>query len=171
MTGCPPNLPITERTVVLRKSIGVQLPGRQEMETWKWVATGTGLFSKAWNEATSLHIVEFKRLRNTLGVHYSVFSLAHIPFRLAAPRSWVLSFHWIAASWTMAFCLKGIGLSEKPYLFKFLNNKSLAACDSHCFAIDFRQRSMTHWGKDRSSLSGTPCQKPASPLVTVGVPL
>lgn len=160
-----------ERTVVLRKSIGVQLPGRQEMETWKWVATGTGLSLKPEMKPQVCTLWSLSGYVTHWELIIQSFSLAHIPFRLAAPGSWVLSFHWIAASLTMAFCLKGIGLSEKSYLLKFLNNKSLAACDSHCFAIDFRQWSMTHWGKDRSSLSGMPCQKPASPLVTVGVPL
>lgn len=160
-----------EKTVVLVKSIGVQLPRRQEMEMWKWVAPGTGLCLKPEMKPQVCTLWSLSGYVTHWELIIQSLSLVHIPCRLAASGSWVLSFHWIGASLTMAFCRKGIGLSEKLYLLKFLNNKSLAVYDSHCFAIDFRRWSMTHCGKDRSSLSGTPCQKLASPLVTVGVPL
>lgn len=132
--------------------------------------------SKDWNEATNLKVMEFKWLCNHIWgvIIHSLFCL--VPFRLAAPGSKALSFHcelqlhW----WSFLFvCLVWKGMAfQRNRVYLFLNNKSLNPM-SHISlsSILDRQWSIIQCGKDRSSLSGMPCQKPASLLFAVGVPL
>lgn len=76
-------------------------------------------------------IVEFKQLCNHLGVGgltiQCLSSSFIFPLGEQLPGVRPCHFSVNCCSVDPHFCLKGNGLSEKPYLFKFLSKKSLAS--------------------------------------------